>query len=189
MKKVLLGFIVGVIFATAGTSFADQLSNIGKKVEGEAKVMMNGNEVSDAVIIDSKSYAPVRDIAESFGADVGYDQGVITIDTLNKEKTSDEIANINAEIKGREGLRFNIEKKMAEIQKEIDNMTSEDGLLSRIEHLQEAEPNRSENIRKDREDKIAYLKSSIDEKKEKLVDLQAQVDQINAEIAELESTL
>lgn len=64
MKKVAyiaMGFLLGVVFMTAGAAFADQLKSlIGKKVTGEYTVIVNGSKLSDkGAVIDSKANVPL----------------------------------------------------------------------------------------------------------------------------------
>lgn len=79
MKKVVIAFVAGALLMASGQVLADSVSKIGKKIDGEAKVVINGKQLSNAVISEGKSYAPVRDIAEALGASASYTKGVITI--------------------------------------------------------------------------------------------------------------
>lgn len=80
MKKVVIAFVAGALLMASGQVLADSVSKIGKRIDGEAKVVLNGKQLSNAVISEGKSYAPVRDIAEALGASASYTKGVITID-------------------------------------------------------------------------------------------------------------
>lgn len=79
MKKIVIAFVAGALLMASGQVVADSVSKIGKKIDGEAKVILNGKQLSNAVISEGKSYAPVRDIAEALGASASYTKGVITI--------------------------------------------------------------------------------------------------------------
>lgn len=184
MKKIIVSFIAGALLMAAGQVFADDISLVGKKVGGEAKVILNGKEISDAVIIDSKSYAPVRDISESFGANVEYEQGVITIDSITEEKSNDEIANINAEIKGLEGQKFNAERKISDLDNQISSLLGAIQFINDKESLRETESQKeaAKNSIAELEEKITPLKSEQDQ-------LLQQIEDLNKEIAALESTL
>jgi len=85
MKKVIIAFIAGMLVMTSGHVMAEKISMIGKKVGGEAVVIVDGKEVSNAIIIEGKSYAPVRDIVETLGSEVAWEKGVITITTVAGE--------------------------------------------------------------------------------------------------------
>lgn len=99
MKKIVIAFVAGALLMASGQVLADSVSKIGKKIEGEAKVVLNGKQLSNAVISEGKSYAPVRDIAEALGASASYTKGVITIDPnfINDAETLrlEQIASLN----------------------------------------------------------------------------------------------
>lgn len=74
MRKTLVGIIV--LFLIVGVNvYADSLSWIGKKVEGETTVKIDGKEIG-AVIIDGKAFIPVRETAEVLGYKVNTDNGI-----------------------------------------------------------------------------------------------------------------
>lgn len=83
MKKVVVSFLAGAVFATSATVFADNVKSlVGRKVQAETDVMLNGQKIDTAVAINGKSYAPVRSIAEAAGLDVNYRNGRIELDTV-----------------------------------------------------------------------------------------------------------
>ncbi|MEN1985871.1 hypothetical protein [Paenibacillus hubeiensis] len=85
MKKYVAGFLAGALFTLAGAAFADDIQSlIGKKIQGEAVVELNGQTLDTAIIIDGKSYAPVRAIGEAAGYDVSMQNKKIILD----EKTA-----------------------------------------------------------------------------------------------------
>ena len=182
MKKVVISFIAGALLMASGQALADDISLIGKKVAGEATVLLNGKELSNAVIIDSKSYAPVRDITESFGAKVDYDKGVITIDTLTTEFEIEEKIN---SLKGEKNL---LERQISDTQASIDGLTSETGPIARYEKLLATEFPNNEVGRKDREEKLAMYKDSLKEHQDKLADLQAKLVEVTTELEAIESS-
>ncbi|KAG3046004.1 hypothetical protein PC121_g20946 [Phytophthora cactorum] len=71
MKKYIAGFLAGAVFVLSATAFADDIKSlVGKKIQGEAVVELNGQALDTAIIVDGKSYAPVRVIGEAAGYDV-----------------------------------------------------------------------------------------------------------------------
>mgnify|MGYP001316307642 CR=1 FL=1 len=83
MKKVVVSFLAGAVFATSATVFADNVKSlVGRKVQAKADVMLNGQKIDTAIAIDGKSYAPVRSIAEAAGLNVSYRNGRINLDTV-----------------------------------------------------------------------------------------------------------
>ncbi|MNC12460.1 hypothetical protein D3C76_422130 [compost metagenome] len=71
MKKYIVGFLVGAIFTVSTAAFADDVKSlVGKAIQGEAPVIVDGKQLDTAIIVDGKSYAPVRVIGEAAGYSV-----------------------------------------------------------------------------------------------------------------------
>lgn len=85
MRKYIVGFLAGVLVATAGAAAADNISLVGKKIQSEADVTLDGHVIDKAVIVDGKSYAPIRSVADAVGVDVGYEKGVVKLETQAKQ--------------------------------------------------------------------------------------------------------
>src|SRR5690606_2664306 len=85
MRKYLIGFIAGVLVATAGVAAADTVSLVGKKIQSEAEVTLDGEEIGTAIITDGTSFAPIRIVAEATGLKVGYEKGNVKLETQEKE--------------------------------------------------------------------------------------------------------
>jgi hypothetical protein len=98
MKRVVIAFVAGALLMVSGQAMADSISRIGKKVGGEAAVYLNGKQLSDAIIVDDKSYAPVRDIAEAFGADVGFEGATTESKAVIDLKTETEGGEVVPEV-------------------------------------------------------------------------------------------
>jgi hypothetical protein len=180
MKKVVISFIAGALLMASGQALADDISLIGKKVAGEATVLLNGKELSNAVIIDSKSYAPVRDITESFGAEVDYDKGVITIDTLTTSfETEEKIRALTSEKKFIEG-------QITQTQNSIDSLTGETSIIAKLEKLLET-PDPNPLTQKEREEKLAYFKSGLEDHRIKLAELKDKLADVTTELEAIES--
>lgn len=88
MRKYLIGFIVGVVVSVSATAYADDIvSLIGQQVDGQTPVYLNGTKLDDAVIIDSKSYAPIRTVSEAAGLEVSYTEGEIQLSEPQSTET------------------------------------------------------------------------------------------------------
>ncbi|MCM3703789.1 copper amine oxidase N-terminal domain-containing protein [Paenibacillus macerans] len=92
MKKIVAGFIAGALFMLGASSFADGISLIGKKIQSEVTVTANGSQLSDkAVVIDGKSYAPVRAIAEAAKMQVEYGkEGIVLTENVQEVRETPE---------------------------------------------------------------------------------------------------
>jgi hypothetical protein len=114
MKRYLIGFIVGAIVASSTTAFADDIKSlIGKQVEGEVPVIVDGKEIAkSAVIIDGSSYAPVRAIGEALGRNVGFKDSKVIV-----EKT--EVKVIPTETVERSLRFYDLQTKQKELTNQI----------------------------------------------------------------------
>lgn len=74
MKKFFLGLFVGVLLMVSVSVYADEIeSYIGKVIEGQFPVIVDGNEVEKpGIVVDGTTYLPVRAAAELFGYDVSF---------------------------------------------------------------------------------------------------------------------
>lgn len=179
MKKFMIGLVSGALLMASGQVLADSVSKIGQKIDGEAKVVLNGEQLSNAVISEGKSYAPVRDIAEALGASASYTKGVITIEENQADiGIPDKIALL-------EGKKKIIEDKIASVEKSIKGL-EEETIPFREERLKtavtDAQKAGSQAV-------IDELKLALSEHKTNLADLNAQLRVIDAEIESLNSQI
>jgi len=76
MKKILLGFIIGVLVTFPLYALANTVSLIGKTVDSEVPVKLDGKYLgTKAIAIQGTSYLPVRSLTEAIGYNVQYDGG------------------------------------------------------------------------------------------------------------------
>lgn len=85
MKKIIIGFIAGVIFATAGTAMAQTaIEKITAYVRTDFSVELDGQKVelkNAPLAYNGSSYLPVREVSEMLGKEVDFEDGVIKLDT------------------------------------------------------------------------------------------------------------
>ncbi|WP_052350574.1 hypothetical protein [Paenibacillus gorillae] len=119
MKKVgflIIGMVIGASLMLAASVSASSLGLIGKKVQDEVDVLIDGKNIGSAIIVDNKTYAPVRPIGEAAQYDVGYKSTagnkVVTLTT----RTGDgmDLETIDYEIKFREKYIADTEKALSE---------------------------------------------------------------------------
>ena len=74
MKKILITLLSAVfVFAISPVVFAEVESMIGKKVQGQFPVKVNGELLeTQAIVIDGTSYLPVRAIGEALGKEIKF---------------------------------------------------------------------------------------------------------------------
>lgn len=117
MKKYIAGFLAGALFTVAGAAFADDIQSlIGKKIQGETVVELNGQALDTAIIVDGKSYAPVRVIGEAAGYDVSMQNKKII---LEEKVSSTPTATSPGEETNLEFLKTKLNERIVDIKKRI----------------------------------------------------------------------
>lgn len=118
MRKYLIGIVVGMLISVGTTALADEISNVGKKIEVEVPVVLNGEELPvKAVAFEGTSYLPVRAVGESLGLEVDYKDGVIYLGGGTVQNVAEEVKRI---------LRIEeIEKEIARYEEAIKNLENE----------------------------------------------------------------
>lgn len=84
MRGFIAGLTLGAIIFAGVPAFAGS-ELLGKEVEKEVSVTLNGEKVSSGVIIEGSTYAPVRSISEAIGLGVSYEGGVVSLSEENTE--------------------------------------------------------------------------------------------------------
>jgi hypothetical protein len=173
MKKYVAGFVVGALFTVSATAFADEIKTlVGKKIQGETVIELNGQVLDTAIIVDGKSYAPTRSIGEAAGFDVNMkDKKVILSETTTITSPDPQ------DVSGSSGKENNVE----DIEKLKNRITAQEEIVSgfqkRVEGMETmiASPNYV-----DRGDKalLDSYKTSFDREQAFLADLQAQLAEL-----------
>lgn len=115
MRKYLIGIVVGMLISVGTTALADEISNVGKKIEVEVPVVLNGEELPvKAIAFEGTSYLPVRAVGESLGLEVDYKDGVIYLAGGTVQNVAEEVKRL---------LRIEeIEKEIAQYEEAIKNL-------------------------------------------------------------------
>lgn len=108
MRKVsvfVIGVLVGIVFAIPLQAVAENLSKVGKRVETEVPVSVDGEILkTPAIGLEGTTYLPVRDVGERFGYEVEYDSElkVVTLNSkvIDRTETKDSYT---------EGLKLELE--------------------------------------------------------------------------------
>lgn len=86
MRKYVVGFIIGAVFASAFPAYGAVSSMIGKKVQAENTVIVNGKVLDvKSVNIGGTTYAPNRAIANALGLDIKFENGQVTFESKEGE--------------------------------------------------------------------------------------------------------
>lgn len=135
MKKTLIVLFSGILFATAGSVYAEEIATmVGKKVQGEFPVKVNGEQLEKtAIVIDGTSYLPVRAIGDALDMDIKFDAD-LGIELNDKEEMTMESAAIEISPEDAEVIRTSeeqIQKSQSKIEEhrtriaELDKKISE----------------------------------------------------------------
>lgn len=74
MRKYIIGAIAGALFVLAGQVAADSISLVGKKVQGEAVVKVDGIPLEvKGLIVDGLTNVPARAFANASGFDIKFE--------------------------------------------------------------------------------------------------------------------
>lgn len=81
MKKLAAGFLAGAVLMISTQAIGASTSLVGKTIQAEYTVNVYGKKLADkAIVIDGKSYAPVRAIGELAGYKVSMSGKIISLD-------------------------------------------------------------------------------------------------------------
>lgn len=84
MKKIAAGILAGAMLMVSAQALGAAVTLVGKKIQGEYTVKVYGKKLADAaVVIDGKSYVPVRAIGELAGYKVTVSGKTINLDERN----------------------------------------------------------------------------------------------------------
>lgn len=92
MKKYIIGILFGFTLAFSITAYGEGNNLIDKLVQGMFPVTVDGISMGNAIVVENKTYLPVREFGESIGYTVSF--------TDNREVilTKNEIKNISTPI-------------------------------------------------------------------------------------------
>lgn len=182
MKKYMIGFLAGALFMVAGQSFAGSTSFVGKKIESEIPVTVDGKVVDKAIVLQGKSFVPVRSVTVAMGGEVAaVSKGGIElktgIDLSNVEDKAYKLKVLNAakdplvkELEQYKSALPNLEKDLARAETDL-------------ERAKTAYPDMLPSYQRD----VDSAKASIQQNKDKQAELQGKIDALDQQIAEVEA--
>lgn len=73
MKKFILGLLVGCLITFSTSVFAEEISMVGKVIQGVMPLYIDGQRAEkDLIVVDGTSYAPMRAASDLFGYTIEY---------------------------------------------------------------------------------------------------------------------
>ncbi|WP_342419251.1 stalk domain-containing protein [Paenibacillus sp. FSL H8-0168] len=206
MKKwsyLLIGMLFGVVVATAGSAFADQIKSlVGQTVAGEYTVKVNGSALAEnAIVVDGKAHVPLRAVSDSLGAGVKVDGKTIQIDTqtsvessvetkepkknaqLESENSQIYTQNLKAMITSTEGDKAFWERLLS------DTENSQVKYNKRIEELTNLPASKDSVTQETRKKSLAHAQDMIEENNKKIAEYKDKISKYDEDIAKLEAQL
>lgn len=98
MRKYVVGIIIGALLAFAGQTAADSVSKIGKKVQGEVVVKVDGVPLeAKGLIVDGQTTVPARALADASGYDVAFQNKEVLLTKKEVETTVHNVPELEQE--------------------------------------------------------------------------------------------
>ena len=170
MKKKVVILSICAIFLLSSSVMANTTSKVGKKITAETPVYLDGQLISNAIITEGSSFAPLRAIAEKLGLDVKYETSkegsVIKLNSVETKEVTKEMVWKKAEI---EAAIIGANNTIDRLNQEIEHSTKQ---LETATH----------------ELLVKTLERSISEAKEQIITAQANIITYTNELLELESS-
>ncbi|MMZ63384.1 hypothetical protein D1872_256340 [compost metagenome] len=187
MKKwsyIIIAFLLGVVVSSSsGVVSAQVKSLIGKKVTGEMTVFVNDQKLLEkGAVIDGKTNAPVRALADSLGVELKVEGNTIYISSVESgaNQPNEEDSNKYSRM-----TKVQLEEKKLTLEKQIETLNSgKKEILDLIEKTKQTYNSTTDsNLTKLGEEKIESLNKDI----QTLFD--PQLEQCRAELDQVKSAL
>ncbi len=185
MRKYIVGFFAGFLFALSFPVVGASISLVGKTVEKEIPVTLDEREIDKAIIVNGRSYLPVRSMADALNLKLE-----VSKEEINLLSDTNNFVSTELNIK-REGLKHliilrdnlisqynNTEERMDYVERQITQLTND------LNSVEMNEKNRSDLI-----NEIERLNGEKESIKNRLSELQSQIDEYNQKIQEREEEI
>lgn len=186
MKKFVVGLIAGALLMFSAQVYSGSSNLVGTKVAGTMDVNLNKKAMGQAVIIEGKSYLPVRSVAEGMNLKVDVQDKTINLNGLSAEE--------NAKIAQEEQERLNQEVKkknlISDKKIEIDILKENiGGTKYMLADVEKEIAQLIENMGQTAANNSPIYKDAVDRKslfEQRLVEFDEKLKVLESELAELE---
>lgn len=177
MKKYIIGFVVGALTMTAFSASAEVVSLIGKSIDNEYVVQLNGEELgTKAISIEGTSYAPVRAVGEALGLNVDFENEVVIL-----EETQDQAVEVNKSVVPDTSLlEQSIQRNLETIESNNETIRLFQAEIDRLENELLKSSSSEENNRT--ELMIKNNQMTVDRMKEANVELERRISEARAQL-------
>ncbi|WP_027085396.1 hypothetical protein [Cohnella panacarvi] len=92
MKKIVIGILIGAALAFSGQALAETTSKVGKTIQTEYTVVVDGDPLKmKAIAVDGSSYTPNRVLAEAVGYNVDFKDNTVILTKKEDDIMSDVV--------------------------------------------------------------------------------------------------
>jgi hypothetical protein len=180
MKKIVGVIVILVLLLAGGQAYGAVSSLIGKKVSKEMDLKFNGVSVGKVIVVEGKSYVPVRDFADLLELGLSSNKESVNLDGEVTTDNQIELESLN--------------RQKEELIKSIDHAKSGIAEWENVEipELQSLSDMYKDNPEEDphREQRTALInkyKDQVAQKKAAIPELQSMLDSVNQKITTLEA--
>lgn len=133
MRKYIIGTLFGLFLATTAGANAQEVTKlIDSVVQGVFPVTVEGNSVGEAIVVNDKTYLPVREFGEAVGYKVTFTEDREVVLTKNGQTTTnpDPVTNIpGGSVITPSNPTLSIDELKKRIQEEKDSILSNKQLV------------------------------------------------------------
>lgn len=200
MKKVVVSFISGFLLAIGfSVAYAEVESYVGKKVDSEAPLIVDGKRSEvPAIIIRGRSFIPLRAAGELLGVKVAWTGGEVIVDKERSESPTspEEAARAEQEQLSQEtAIKNEISSQISKLRGDIDLLkmqirtqeneisNREDGLKLMPEYISPGVKYEGSDLQKQHQEDLERLKRELADLKVRLAELEQQKAELEAELA------
>jgi len=185
MRKFLLGLFVGAILMFSGQAFGAIDSLVGKKVSAEIIVSLNENEIDKAIIVEGRSYLPVRSMSNAMGLKINPTREEIFLSGPSAADQANAFAidQINLQLSEIEGLRSVSVKKRDQMKEGLSKPSK--AIENARMKLNSFTPGTERYAELEKE--LSELESAREQEVSDLAVLEAQIIDYDRQIRELEA--
>ncbi|NEZ42884.1 hypothetical protein [Paenibacillus alvei] len=173
-SKIILVSLVAVLVLSFPLSIGAKAisSVVGKKVSKQTEVLYGKKVIlKDAITVEGRTYAPVREFAQFFGMEVGSVDGKLSIYksqyrigepelSERKEKSAESLLN---SIKDSERYISNLEAEISANERFISRLNREKSRISDFKEILNREKVDSKNYNKRFDEDAEFIKKEIDD--------------------------
>lgn len=188
MKKKIAITVAALLLLTGTAAYGATSSIVGAKVQGIFSVVVNGEKISDAVVVNGLTYVPLRSISNSIGGDIQVVGKTVSI------VTPDQSVDVGADERSiiLKGKIYGLETTISTRQKKITSIKDEITSLELAIAGNEASPVyadrgivfRDTELYKETASRITALQAQVDAINAEITDLQAQIAAVETELAQ-----